>query len=125
MLILADTSIWVNHLRTGNSLFKSFLEDGAVLMHPWVRRELSLGHLKNRAQILGFLAALPQAEVAADEEVQHVVETRKLFGMGIGWIDAHLLAATLLTQTCSLWTLYGSLRSASAKAGAPLFHGAV
>ena len=94
-------------------------------MHPCVRRELSLGHLKNRVQILSFLAAMPQAEVAADDEVQHVVETRKLFGMGIGWIDAHLLAATLLTQTCALWTLDGPLRTASQKAGASLFHGAV
>jgi predicted nucleic acid-binding protein len=125
MLILADTSIWVNHLRTGNSLFKAFLEDGVVLMHPCVRHELSMGHLKNRARILSFMAAMPEAEVAADDEVQHVVETRKLFGVGIGWIDAHLLAATLLTQTCSLWTLDGPLRAASQQAGALLFHGTV
>jgi predicted nucleic acid-binding protein len=124
MLILADTSIWIDHLRKGNSLFKDFLEEGVVLMHPCVLGELALGNLKNRAEILRFLEALPESEAATDNEVFHVINTKELWGRGIGWIDAHLLASSMLTSACVLWTLDTSLRDSAAKAGAKLFHGA-
>jgi predicted nucleic acid-binding protein len=125
MQILADTSIWIGHLRKGNSLLTTFLEEGAVLMHPCVRCELALGCLKNRSTILSFLTALPQAEVASESEVLHVVEIKKLWSLGIGWVDAQLLGATLLTKDCSLWTTDGALKTASERAGAKIFHGAV
>jgi predicted nucleic acid-binding protein len=125
MLILADTSVWINHLRKQNSLFAGFLEESVVLMHPCVLGELALGCLKQRAEILRFLEALPEAEVAADDEVRHVIESKRLCGQGIGWIDAHLLASALLTSACSLWTLDIPLRTAASAAGARLFHGAV
>jgi predicted nucleic acid-binding protein len=125
MLILADTSVWINHFRKRNCLFAGFLEESAVLMHPCVLGELALGNLRQRAEILRFLEALPEAEAATDDEVRHVIETKRLWGQGIGWIDAHLLASALLTSACSLWTLDMPLRKASAAAGAKLFHGAV
>ncbi len=125
MLLLADTSIWVRHFRTENTLFKGFLEEGVVLMHPCVRCELALGSMKNRAQILSLLATLPESAVASNEEVLYVIEKKGLWGMGIGWVDAHLLAATRMTSSCSLWTLDGPLRKACDKAGAKLFHGPV
>jgi predicted nucleic acid-binding protein len=125
MLILADTSVWIDHLRKHNSLFAGFLEESAVLMHPCVLGELALGNLRQRAEILRFMKALPEAEAATDDEVRHVIETKSLWGKGIGWIDAHLLASTLLTSACSLWTLDPPLRKASTAAGAKLFHGAV
>ena len=125
MRILADTSIWVGHLRAENTLFKSLLEDGVVLMHPSVRCELALGSMKNRAEILSLLASLPESEVASNDEVLYVIETKNLWDLGIGWVDAQLLAATRLTIDCSLWTFDGSLRKASEKASAKLFHGTI
>jgi predicted nucleic acid-binding protein len=125
MFILADTSVWINHLRQQNTLLAGFLEENVVMMHPCVRGELALGNLKQRAEILRFLEALPEAEAATDDEVRHVIESKKLWGRGIGWIDAHLLASALLTSACSLWTLDMPLRMAAGAAGARLFHGAI
>lgn len=125
MLILADTSVWINHLRKRNCLFAGFLEECSILMHPCVLGELALGHLRQRSEILRLLEALPVAEAAADEEIRHVIEMKGLWGQGIGWIDAHLLASALLTSACSLWTFDQSLKKASAAAGAKLFHGTV
>jgi predicted nucleic acid-binding protein len=125
MLILADTSIWIGHLRTENTLLRTFLEDGVVIMHPCVRCELALGNMRNRSEILSLLARLRESEVATVDEVLFVIEKKKLWGVGIGWVDAQLLAATRLTESCSLWTLDGPLRKACEKAGAKLFHGTV
>jgi len=125
MLVLADTSIWVDHLRKGNTLFAEMLAESAILMHPCVIGELAMGTLKNRAEILRFLQAMPEAEAATDDEVLHVIGSKQLWGLGIGWIDAHMLASTLLTAACALWTLDGPLRNVAAKAGAKLFHGPV
>ena len=125
MVILADTSVWIGHLRSENSLFKSFLEDGVIVMHPCVRCELALGSMKNRLEILRLLAALPQSNIASEEEVLFAIEKKKLWGIGIGWVDVQLLAATRLTHNCSLWTLDGPLRKACEMAGAKLFHGPV
>ena len=125
MVILADTSVWIGHLRSGNSLFKSFLEEGVIVMHPCVRCELSLGSMKNRVEILGLLAALPQTNIATEDEVLFAIEKKKLWGLGIGWVDVQLLAATRITPSCSLWTFDGPLRKACEVAGAKLFHGAV
>jgi predicted nucleic acid-binding protein len=125
MQILADTSVWIGHLRAENTTLKGFLEEGVVLMHPYVRCELALGSMKNRSEILSLLATLPESKIASDEEVLFVIEKKMLWGIGIGWVDAQLLAATRLTQDCSLWTLDGPLRKACEKARAKLFHGTV
>jgi predicted nucleic acid-binding protein len=82
----------------------SLLEDGSVLGHPWVTGELALGHLSHRSEILGLLHNLPQAQVATDAEVLTLIDDRQLFGLGIGYVDAHLLAATMLTTGARLWT---------------------
>jgi predicted nucleic acid-binding protein len=122
MRILADTSIWINHLRSADTLFQGFLEEGIVLMHPCVHCELALGSLKNRSEILSLLAKLPQTQIATNDEVLQAIEAKKLWGLGIGSVDAQLLAATLLTEACILWTLDTRLRKACEKAGAKLFH---
>ncbi len=81
------------------------LERGEVLAHPWVNGELALATLRNRTEILNLLDHLPQAVLASDIEVRQLVEAEQLFGQGIGFIDAHLLASTLLTQnSTTLWT---------------------
>ena len=75
-----------------------------MLAHPWVTGELALGHLSRRSEILGLLQNLPQATVATDDEVLTLIDKRHLFGLGIGYVDAHLMAATTLTTAARLWT---------------------
>ena len=103
-MILVDTSIWIDHLRVGDPKLGALLQDGHVLTHPCVIGELALGQLSHRSDILGLLRNLPHAQTATDDELLHLVENRHLFGLGIGYVDAHLLAATLLTAGARLWT---------------------
>lgn len=103
-MILLDTSVWIDHLRQGDAQVASLLEAGLVLSHPFVIGELACGQLKSRAEILGLLAALPQALVAQEQEVLFFIERHSLMGRGIGYIDAHLLTATALTEGARLWT---------------------
>jgi predicted nucleic acid-binding protein len=103
-VILVDTSIWIDHLRTGDPELVELLRESQVLGHPWVTGELALGHLSRRSEILGLLHNLPQATVATDDEVLTLIDKRQLFGLGIGYVDAHLLSATALTPAARLWT---------------------
>jgi predicted nucleic acid-binding protein len=103
-VILVDTSVWVNHLRAGEPALVHLLNHGLVLAHPWVTGELALGHLSQRQDILGLLTNLPSAEIATDAEVLGLIEAEQLYGLGIGYVDAQLLAATRLTADARLWT---------------------
>ena len=103
-MILVDSSVWVDHLRQGDQRLVTLLEASQVLTHPFVVGEIALGSLKNRESILGSLKGLPQAATATDEEVQQFIESNALFGLGIGYIDAHLLAAVRLNAGSQLWT---------------------
>jgi len=103
-VILVDTSIWIDHLRSGDPHLVGLLEGGAVLGHPWITGELALGNLVRRDEILGLMDGLPQAVVAHDEEVLRLIEQERLYGAGIGYIDAQLLAAVRLTSDTALWT---------------------
>lgn len=112
-MILVDTSVWIEHLRMGSERLRSLLYNEQVLCHPFVVGELACGTLHNRQEILSTLRALPEAHVAEQEEVLRFLEARRLYGRGLGWVDAHLLASALLTQ-CTLWTLDRPLRRAAA-----------
>jgi predicted nucleic acid-binding protein len=103
MMILVDTSIWIDHLRRGDERLARLLDRGEVAMHPFVVGELLLGNVKI-SRMIDDLNALPKATVAADDEVLKFVAARKLPGSGIGYIDAHLLAATALTPETAIWT---------------------
>ncbi len=103
-MVLVDTSVWVEHLRKGHPRLVELLNEGSVLGHPYVIGELSCGNIRNREEVLVLLRAIPQAELAEDEEVFHLIETEELFGRGLGWVDMHLLASALLSG-CALWTL--------------------
>lgn len=63
-----------------------------------------MGSLRDRAGVLSLLAGLPQVDVATDEEVLDLVEQHKFFSQGVGYIDAHLLAALKLSPGTRLWT---------------------
>lgn len=102
-MILVDTSVWVDHFRKAQEDLEGLLNEGLVLCHPFVIGELACGNLKNRDEILSLLDALPKAKVASHEEVLHLVSERKLHGKGLGWVDVHLLAAALLSES-PLWT---------------------
>ena len=112
-MILVDTSVWIEHLRAGSERLKALLLDGQVLCHPFVVGELACGTLQKRSEILRMLKALPEAHLLEHEEVLTFLESRHFYGHGIGWVDAHLLASTLLTG-CVLWTLDKPLRRAAA-----------
>lgn len=104
-MILADTSVWIEHLRAGHDAFASRLDEGRVVIHPFVVGELALGSLARRTEILGLLLSLPQAPVATDDEVLAFIDRRGLPGAGVGYVDAHLLASAALIAARSLWTL--------------------
>jgi predicted nucleic acid-binding protein len=116
-VILVDTSIWIDHLRTGNAELIALLEESLVLGHSWVTGELALGQLSGRREILTLLGNLPQATVASPEEVMELIEDRHLHGLGIGYVDAQLLAATLLTADAQLWTRDKRLGAAAGRLG--------
>ncbi len=116
-MVLVDTSVWIEHLnRRNRPTLVKLLEDAAVLIHPFIIGELACGSIKNRASILEDLNALPAVKSATHEEVFKLVEDRRLWGRGIGWIDGHLLVSALLSD-CPLWTLDQKLNQAAHHAG--------
>jgi len=116
-MILVDTSVWVDHLRQSDAELARLLDTGQVLTHRFVIGELSLGNLRNRKLVLGTLQNLPQVTVASDEEVLQFIESQELFGAGIGYIDAHLLAAVRLSPGSALWTRDNRLLAESIRLG--------
>jgi predicted nucleic acid-binding protein len=103
-VILVDTSVWIDHLRSGDKSLDQALTEGDVLMHPFVLGELACGNIRNRGEILDLLRQLPSAHEATDEEARAFIDRRRLMGRGIGYIDIHLLAAAALTPSARLWT---------------------
>jgi predicted nucleic acid-binding protein len=114
-VILVDTSIWIDHLRAGDPELIDLLEQSRVLGHPSVSGELALGQLSDRHEILNLLGNLPQATIASSSEVIDLIENRQLYGMGIGFVDAQLLAATLLSTDARLWTRDKRLKAAATR----------
>jgi predicted nucleic acid-binding protein len=112
-LILVDTSVWVDHLRSGDAQLAALLERGSVLMHPFVVGEIACGSLTHRAAILELLRELPTAAIAESDEVLGFIERHFLHGKGIGYVDVHLLASVALTQGASLWTRDKRLQAAA------------
>jgi len=112
-MILVDTSLWVDHLQRGSKSLAERLAQGQVLGHPFVLGELALGNLQQRTGVLQLLQNLPTATMATDAEVLGFIATHKLHGMGIGYIDVHLLAAAKLTPGAQLWTLDKRLQAAA------------
>ncbi|WP_404359250.1 type II toxin-antitoxin system VapC family toxin [Methylotuvimicrobium sp. KM1] len=104
MPVLVDTSVWIDHFRKKEPALVGLLENGQVLGHPFVRGELALGNLPQRHILLGLLDNLPQAPVAFDAEINRFIEANALFGLGIGFVDVHLLASAKLALNATLWT---------------------
>jgi predicted nucleic acid-binding protein len=115
-MILIDTSVWIEHLRAGSPALAHHLERGEVAGHPWVVGELALGNLRNRSEILGLLGGLPQATCATHPETLDLIDRHELWGVGIGYVDAQLLAASRLTGA-ALWTHDRCLAAAATRLG--------
>ncbi|MBB3458028.1 hypothetical protein FHT86_006353 [Rhizobium sp. BK313] len=120
-MILADTSIWIDHFRQGDAELRKIIEDDRLLCHPAVIGELALGSLKDRDSVISFLAAQRVAVVATHDEVMTVIDRHSIFSMGIGYTDAHLLASVLLDQRAALWTRDKRLLAAAERAGASMY----
>jgi predicted nucleic acid-binding protein len=116
-VILVDTSVRVDHLRVCDKTLAGLLDTGMVLAHPFVTAELALGNLRQRDFVLDALQDLPQASVASDREILHFVGQHRLFGLGVGYVDVHLLAAAQLTAGAALWTRDRRLHGLAGKLG--------
>ncbi|MGQ0848546.1 MAG: type II toxin-antitoxin system VapC family toxin [Actinomycetota bacterium] len=114
--MIVDTSVWVVHLRKIEPRLGDLLEDGVVMIHPFIIGELACGNLRNRVEVLDLLSSLPQASVVQHNELLSFVDQERLHGRGIGWIDVHLLAAARLSGQ-RLWTHDRRLQQAAAFLG--------
>jgi predicted nucleic acid-binding protein len=110
-VILADTSVWVDHFRYGNAQLSEAIEDGRILMHTF---EIACGNLRSRPQVLNDLQRMPSAIEADNQEALGFLGRHRLFGVGISWVDVHLLASARLSN-CRLWTLDTRLLTAASR----------
>jgi predicted nucleic acid-binding protein len=109
---LVDTSIWVNHFRSGIGDLEALLTSRLAGVHPFVVGEVACGNLAKRAEVLANLGKLPSAPMASEAEVHYLLDSRRLWGKGLGWVDLHLLASSLICGW-RLWTADAALDSAA------------
>ena len=115
-MLLVDTSVWIEHLKSGTVGLDTPLNEGQVVCHPFIIGELACGNLVNRPHILSLLDTLPSAQLADHDEVIRFIETHRLMGKGLGYVDIHLLASAVLTSI-PLWTLDKRLSKSAARLG--------
>jgi predicted nucleic acid-binding protein len=116
-LILADTSIWIDHLRSGNKEMRRLLSQGQIVIHPFIIAELALGSLRERTKTLALLDLLPQVRVAQLSELRVMIEARGLYSLGIGLTDAKLIASVFINSPTLLWTRDKQLRKVAEALG--------
>ncbi|MGH7521808.1 MAG: type II toxin-antitoxin system VapC family toxin [Gemmatimonadales bacterium] len=114
--MLADTSVWLDHWRRPIARFATLLESNEIVVHPFIVGEIALGDISPRAEILRGLGKLHATTLARHEEVHELIERIPLWGRGIGWVDAHLLASALLDRV-RLWTFDRNLAHAAVDIG--------
>ena len=102
--VLVDTSVWVEFIRTGNPQLSELLENGQVLMHDMVIGEIACGSAPSRKERLEAMDRLPKVAMAEHAEILRFIDRYQLFGWGIGYVDNHLLAASILQADCALWS---------------------
>ena len=116
-MILADTSVWIDHFRSGNRDLQKALNQGQIVIHSWIIAELALGSLRERGKTLAMLDLLPQVRVAQLSELRLMIEARRLPNLGIGLTDAQLIASVFLNPPTLLWTRDRPLRRVAGALG--------
>jgi predicted nucleic acid-binding protein len=116
-MILADTTVWIDHFRSADERLQKLLIANQILLHPFVTAELALGSLPQRTNTLAMLDMLPKAQVAQIGEVRTLIEARSLICRGIGLTDAHLIASVLFDKAVALWTRDRRLRGVAEELG--------
>jgi predicted nucleic acid-binding protein len=116
-MILVDTSVWIDHLHRSDDDLGAALHAAQVVRHPAVVGELALGSIATRSEFLEALDGLPCVRIADDREVRGLVGAHRLWGRGLGWTDVNVLASTLVTPGCRLWTRDKRLRLAAIELG--------
>ncbi|HME58573.1 MAG TPA: type II toxin-antitoxin system VapC family toxin [Terracidiphilus sp.] len=116
-MILADTTVWIDHFRSDNKEMRRQLDKLNIVIHPFIIAELALGSLRERSKTLAWLDRLPQLGVAHINEVRQMTEMRSLYNRGIGLIDAHLIASIFLYPSTLLWTKDKRLRGIAVEIG--------
>jgi len=116
-VILVDSSVWIDHFNKSDSHLIEILDQSEVSVHPMVIGELALGSIRDRGTVLDLLDDLPLAENASHPEVMALIETRQLYGRGLSFVDAQLLASAAISPETSLWTRDKRLRSAALEMG--------
>jgi predicted nucleic acid-binding protein len=116
-MILADTSIWIDHFRSNDAELGKALQEGQIAIHPFVIAELALGSLRNRVTTLAMLDHLPQVRVVQLPELRRMIEARSLYNLGIGFTDTHLIGAAFLNPPTLIWTRDKPLRRAAQSLG--------
>ena len=115
-MILVDSSVWIKHFRNAEPRLDALLVHELVSLHPFVLGELASGNLHKRAETIADLEDLPVAAVASEPEVLHLLESRRLWGTGLGWVDLHLLASALIEES-KLWTADRAVAAAADRLG--------
>jgi len=92
---------------------RTHLNQGRIVTHPFIIAELALGSLEERTRTLALLDLLPQVRVAQLGEVRLMIEARRLYSLGIGLTDAHLIASVFINPSTLLWTRDKRLRKAA------------
>ena len=115
-MILVDTSVWIDHFHHSDEALKKLLLSNQVCIHPFILGELSCGNISNRKEVLALLRSLRSVDMVLDEEVFILIENRKLYGKGLGFIDIHLLASAMIHHV-PIWTRDNTLKRVAGELG--------
>ena len=104
MKVLADTSVWIDHFRSPDPQLIAGVAAGWIACHDFILAELALGSVPDRQRLLAALSALPTVQPVSTTALLAFIEQNDLPAKGIGFVDAHLLAAVSQSGSTRLWT---------------------
>ena len=105
MNVLVDSSVWVGHFKQRNEHLVALLEADSIVCHPHIVAEMACGTPPSRKAIISLLSELENAPMAAQDELLALLDARKLYGRGCGFVDLSLLASALVSKRTLIWTL--------------------
>lgn len=105
MNVLVDSSVWVGHFKQRNEHLVALLEADSIVCHPHIVAEMACGTPPSRKAIISLLSELENAPMATQDELLALLDARKLYGRGCGFVDLSLLASALVSERTLIWTL--------------------